>query len=87
MNEKLVIEELKADNQRLRTLLAVTFSGYKLYTEEGQLQDSSALPFIDFKHDSVGDIDRKMMARSIKQTSRPKNKIKAIRQALAKAIA
>lgn len=87
MNESSKTQELRAENQRLRTLLAITYSGYKLYSEDGKLEDTSEMPFIDFKHDSVGDIDRKMMARSTKRTSRPKSKIKAIRQALAKVVA
>ncbi len=71
------IQELRAEIKQLRTLLAVTYSGYKLYADEGNLQDHSAQPFIDFRNDTVMEIDKKMMKRAVKKA--PKYKSNALR--------
>jgi len=59
--------ETSGDAQRdiaaLRLMLAGAYSGSNLYTDDGELQDGSCLPVIDFARDSVGEIDRKIQER------------------------
>lgn len=49
--------------ERFRELLAACYSGAKLYRDDGELQDTSARPHIDFRRDSASEIQRKMQAR------------------------
>ena len=49
----------------LRELLAYRFSGALLYHDDGELQDNSARPFIDFLRDSAETIKQKLMERAI----------------------
>lgn len=58
-----VIPERPAVEQKLRRLLAVQYAGAALYSDDGELQDASTHPFIDFKRDSVSLIERKMQER------------------------
>jgi hypothetical protein len=51
----------------LRQLLASSYSGAKLYCDDGCLQDNTERPFIDFRNDSVDDIVAKMMERGAKR--------------------
>lgn len=55
------------DNVHLRILLAHTYGGVNLYTDDSELQDASCLPVIDFSRDSVSEIERKMEERGRRQ--------------------
>lgn len=55
---------LAATVERLRGLFASAYSGAALYTDDGELQDSSRRPFIDFKRDSIDDIEKKIAERA-----------------------
>lgn len=48
MDQKLSYEQLVRDNRYLRELLAVQVAGNALYTDDGDLTDSSRTPMIDF---------------------------------------
>jgi hypothetical protein len=54
---------LESENWRLRAIWAVTLCGKTLYHDDGELQDSSMCPFIDFKRDSIDDIRSKLLER------------------------
>lgn len=55
------IEELRI----LRELLAVSIAGVaNLYTDDGELQDNTVNPSIDFRRDSAVEIRRKLQQRS-----------------------
>lgn len=56
-----VAEEERAE---LRVAYATAYAGAKLYTDDGELQDSSAHPFIDFKRDPWGEIKVKLASRA-----------------------
>lgn len=51
----------------LRKLLCVTYAGGAAYMDDGEAQDSRALPVIDFLRDTPAEIQNKMQQRSIKQ--------------------
>ena len=52
------------DEMTLRRLLAIAYSGFeRLYTDDGELQDGSEVPVIDYVRDSVDDIQRKIHQR------------------------
>lgn len=70
MNEHNAIQELKADNRKLRELLALQFSDKKLYTEDGKLIDDSEYPYIDFGKDTVWEIEQKIFKRISLKTRR-----------------
>ena len=55
--EKLESEEPK-DMRKLRYLLARVFADHRLYMDEGEYSDPDS--GIDFRRDSVEDIERKM---------------------------
>lgn len=48
----------------LRKLLAVRVAGAFGYYDDGELQDSTTAPFIDFLRDSPEEIERKLIERS-----------------------
>jgi hypothetical protein len=48
---------------------ACSYSGVNLYSDDGELQDNSVQPFIDWLHDSAADISRKIEVRSQKQAA------------------
>lgn len=53
-----------AEGERLlRMMLAFAYSGSRLYCDDGELQDSSAHPFIDFLNDPVEELQRKIKER------------------------
>jgi hypothetical protein len=52
------------DEAVLRRLLAFQYAGHNLYADDGELQDNTSRPVIDFKRDSVDAIEAKMMERS-----------------------
>ena len=56
---------LESDNRRLRTLLAFSYGGTAIYADDGELQDSRALPLIDFKRDAPELIELKMRQRGM----------------------
>jgi len=66
-----IADKLKAsedDCKKLRMMLAMTYSGFRnLYLDDGELQDASVRPFIDFKRDSVNDIEYKITKRGIEK--------------------
>lgn len=62
-SEPLPVSDLEADNRHLRRLLATCVAGATLYRDDGELSDGSVLPVIDFKRDSVKDIERKLALR------------------------
>ena len=53
-----------AENRALRRLLAVRVSGASLYTDDGELQDNSQHPCIDYYFDSPAEIHRKLQKRA-----------------------
>ena len=57
------MSDLELENKKLRVLVAGLYSGSNLYSDDGELQDNSKHPHIDFKRDSVGEIKRKMRER------------------------
>lgn len=59
--------KLKEENVKLRALLALTYSGPSIYADDGELQDCSMQPFIDYKRDSAELIAFKFQQRSIKR--------------------
>lgn len=50
---------------KLRRLLAFSYGGPALYADDGELQDGSELPAIDFLRDSPDTIRHKMQERGI----------------------
>jgi len=60
------IARLQAENERLRTRLAIVYSGRYLYCDDGELQDSR-FPMIDFVRDSIDEIERKMFERTMEK--------------------
>ena len=57
------VEGYKEDDFELRCMVAIAFSGSKLYTDDGELQDASEVPFIDYKRDTVSEIHDKIFQR------------------------
>ena len=55
---------MRADDYRLRAMLAFRCAGPSLYGDDGELQDCSVLPHIDFKNDSPSEISRKLIKRA-----------------------
>ena len=60
-----------AENRALRRLLAVRVSGASLYIDDGELQDNSQHPFIDYYFDSPAEIHRKLQERDALRGQRP----------------
>ena len=60
------LENLKRENRQLRRMLAVRIGGSGLYRDDGELQDASQHPFIDFKRDSADEIQAKLIERNQK---------------------
>jgi hypothetical protein len=57
---------LEKENAEFRCMLAVCHTGMKgLYYDDGELQDSSSMPMIDWKRDSLETLQRKLMERAI----------------------
>ena len=52
------------ENILLRQMLAIRVGGALLYTDDGELQDNSAKPCIDFKRDPAHEIHYKLKARA-----------------------
>lgn len=51
--------------RRLRYLLAMCFAGNRLYRDDGEYSDSESM--IDFRRNSVEEIDRKMLEYNLKR--------------------
>lgn len=64
------LARLRADNVRLRYLLARQHDGPKhmIYGDDGELQCGAC--FIDFRRDSVSDIERKLNAAGMRELQR-----------------
>jgi len=60
------LTRIQAENERLRTRLAIVYSGRYLYCDDGELQDSR-FPMIDFARDSIDEIERKMFERTMEK--------------------
>jgi hypothetical protein len=58
---------VEQENRRLRRLLADYVGHPLLYRDDGELQDSSEYPFIDFLRDAPEEIQRKLMERHLKK--------------------
>jgi len=58
------ILELTTENRELRIMLAIAHAGLDLYTDDGEFQDNRVQPFIDFRRDSVAEIERKLRERA-----------------------
>lgn len=56
-------DALKAESESLREMLAHLYAGPDLYSDDGELQDARAVPFIDFKRDTAADIRCAMVER------------------------
>lgn len=52
------------DERQWRELLAIRVAGPMLYTDDGELSDATAVPYIDFLRDSADTIARKLADRS-----------------------
>ena len=63
MIDALTDDEMPRPEKVLRRLLAFRFGGALLYADDGELQDNAARPCIDFKRDSVDQIEEKMGER------------------------
>lgn len=61
------LERLKSENRDLRLILASRVAGVRLYSDDGELQDNTQFPFIDFLRDSPGEIVEKLLKRSLAQ--------------------
>lgn len=59
--------EQQDDERLLRLLLAVRVAGASLYADDGEMSDCSEQPHIDFKRDSVKEIERKLIERGMKK--------------------
>lgn len=55
---------IRQENQQLRWMLCVSYSKQP-YLDDGEMQDNSVLPHIDFKRDSIDEIKSKMAKRMI----------------------
>lgn len=51
----------------LRRLLAGQVAGALLYADDGELQDTTNFPYIDFLRDSPEEIQRKLLARTLRE--------------------
>ena len=66
-----VYSSVTNENVLLRRMLALRASGIsQLYTDDGELQDSSERPFIDYKRDSAVEIQRKLHERATAKLAR-----------------
>lgn len=59
------IKFLEGENLQLRIMCALAHAGIHLYSDDGELQDSRTHPFIDWKRDSVEEIQEKLLQRTI----------------------
>ena len=64
---ELAMSKSKAEIASLRFMLAVRVAGSALYGDDGELQDNSTYPQIDFKRDSVEEIESKLIERGTRR--------------------
>lgn len=67
------MSDQKQEIRALRELLAVTYCGFGLYHDDGELQDNTSIPCIDFKRDTVAEIKAKMRERSLRRLQQSDN--------------
>jgi hypothetical protein len=58
------IADLRAENLKLRLMLALASCGATLYGDDGEMSDCSVSPFIDFKRDPADTIQAKLITRA-----------------------
>ena len=58
------VDELRAENKQLRILLALSYSGAGLYTDDGEFSCGKDHPAIDFKRMPVTTIEHCMRQRA-----------------------
>jgi hypothetical protein len=58
------LERLRNDGSKLRSMLGSCYAGAALYRDDGELQDSRCRPHIDFRRDTVDEIEEKMLRRA-----------------------
>lgn len=73
MDELRIIEKMAEDERLLRTGWALAYSGSNLYTDDGELQDNSALPHIDWMRDPPITIRNKIETRAIRKLEEQNN--------------
>lgn len=59
------LREQAVEIQQLRQLLAVRVAGALLYADDGELQDNTQHPCIDFRRDAPNEIQRKLQERGL----------------------
>lgn len=59
------LQSLRAENKLFREMLAFNLGGANLYCDDGELQDASERPFIDWKRDSAQEIQDKISQRNL----------------------
>lgn len=59
------LKEQAAEIRHLRELLAVRVAGALLYADDGELQDNTQHPCIDFRRDTPSEIQRKLQERGL----------------------
>lgn len=64
MNERAASPEPSANERRLRRLLCIVKHGRSAYMDDGEAQDSSAHPSIDYLRDSLDEIEAKWRLRA-----------------------
>jgi hypothetical protein len=76
-----VYSSVTNENILLRRLLAIRVTGVsKLYVDDGELQDNSELPAIDFKRDSADLIQQKLVERSQRKFEAEQRVLDSLRQ-------
>lgn len=55
----------------LRLMLCMAYAGANAYMDDGELQDNSRTPFIDFLRDPPNVIQRKIIERNLKAAAPP----------------
>ena len=60
-------DAFEAREKKLRVLLAFAVGSPGLYTDDGELHDTSETPFIDFKRDSPEKIEAALRERALKR--------------------
>lgn len=70
------VHELKipAEELRWRRLAAYALGAPYLYTDDGELQDATVFPHIDFLRDSAETVENKLIERTIRQLRAPLKK-------------
>lgn len=65
------VEALTVDNKELRRHLCAARAGYLAYMDDGEAQDNSVHPCIDYLRDSLKDINAKLLERMQNNTPSP----------------